>query len=126
MKKFYKKQIVIKMMPIGNVMITPKVSMLACHQAISQSMNLGAYVDYTHALMQIQQGNPLVESDLELFDHVDKVTMKNFGICLKDSKVTRARVEACKRYGVEFVDRCGLIDHMNLVDGGDESHAYSY
>ena len=126
MKKFYKKQVFTKMLPINKVMITPKVSMQLCHQAINKSMNLGAYVDYAHALIQIQQGNPLAESDLELFDHVDKVTMKHFGICLKDSNVTRARVEACKRYGVEFVDRGGLIDHMNLVDGGDESHAYSH
>ena len=125
MKKFYKKQSVIKKLPVGNVMITPKVSMQACHQAINQSMNLGAYVDYAHALMQIQQGKPLQESDLELFDHVDKVTMKHFGICLKDSKVTRARINACKRYGVEFIDRGGLIDHLHMVDGGDESHAFS-
>jgi hypothetical protein len=126
MKKFYKKQIATKMYPISNLMITPKVSMQACNQAINQSMNLGAYVDYAHALMQIQQGNPLVESDLELFDHVDKVTMKHFGICLKDSKVTKARVEACKRYGMEFIDLGGLIDHMNMVNNKDESHAYSY
>jgi hypothetical protein len=125
MKKFYKKQVITKMLPISNVMITPKVSMLECNQAINQSMNLGAYVDYAHALMQIQQGKPLVESDLELFDHVDKVTMKHFGICLKDSKVTRARINACKRYGVEFIDRGGLIDHLHMVDGGDESHAFS-
>ena len=114
------------MVPIGHVMITPKVSILKCNQAINQSMNLGAYVDYAYALMQIQEGNPLVESDLELFDHVDKVTLKHFGICLKDSKVTRARVEACKRYGVEFIDRGGLIDHMNIVNNKDKSHAYSY
>jgi hypothetical protein len=126
MKKFYKKQSVIKKLPIGNVMITPKVSMQACHQAINQSMNIGAYFAYANAMLQIQQGNPLQESDLELFDHVDKVTMKHFGICLKDSKVTRARVDACQRYGVNFIDRDGLIDHMNLIDGGVASHAYSY
>ena len=123
MKKFYQKQIRTKLVPAANVMITPKVSLQACQQVINQSMNLGAYVDYAHALMQIQQGLPLQESDLELFDHVDKVTMKHFGICLKDSKVTRARVEACKRYGVQFKDQDGLIEHMNAAESKDMSYA---
>jgi hypothetical protein len=123
MKKFYKKQVFAKTMPVGNVMITPKVSILACHQAVQQSMNLGAYVDYVHALMQIQQGNPLVESDLELFDHVDKVTMKHFGICLKDANVTRARVEACKRYGLEFKDQGDLIEHMHAAESKGKYYA---
>jgi hypothetical protein len=44
------------------------------------------------------------------------------GICLKDSKVTKARIKAAKRYGMQFIDRDGLVDHMNMALGlTDES-----
>ncbi len=105
-----------KKVPVNKIMLTADVSLIDCDRLIDQTMNLGARVDYAHAMMQVQQGNPLEKSDLELFDHVDKVTSKYLGITLKDSKVTRARVDACKKYGIEFLDRGGLIDHMNMVE----------
>ena len=106
--------------PAENVMIANGVTLLDCQTVIHKSMNLGAFIDYAFALDQIQLGNPLTESDLELFDHVDKVTNKYLGVTLKDSMVTRARVDACKRFGIEFEDRGGLIDHMDMIEAASK------
>lgn len=102
--------------PAEAVMIAKGVSLLDCQAVIYKSMNLGAFIDYAVALDRIQFGQLLKKSDLELFDHVDKVTKKYLGVTLKDSNVTRARLAACKRYGVKFEDRGGLIDHMNMIE----------
>ena len=40
--------------------------------------------------------------------------MREHGMCLKDSAVTKARLKACRRYGINFIDRDGLVDHMKL------------
>ena len=119
-------KLLIDQQPAEQIHFANGVSLLECKNLIYKSMNLAAFIDYAYALENIQLCKPLKKSDLELFDHVDRITIKYLGICIKDSNVTRARVEACKRYGVEFVDRGGLIDHLNMVDSGDESHAYSY
>ena len=111
--------------PAEAVMIAEGVSLLDCKAVIYKSMNLVAFIDYAMALDRIQFGQHLKKSDLELFDHVDKITKKHLGVTLKDSNVTRARLNACKRYGVEFVDHDGLIDHLNMVESKDETHAYS-
>lgn len=112
---------VIKKVPATSIMLAPNVSLMDCQQVIQQSMNLGAFMDYSMALDKIQRNKPLRKSDLELFDHVDKVTTKYLGVTLKDSKVTRARLNACKHFGIEFEDRGGLIDHMNLVEAANQN-----
>ena len=106
--------------PAENVLIANGVTLLDCQAVIHKSMNLGAFIDYAVALDRIQFGQPLEKSDLELFDHVDKVTKKYLGVTLKDSNVTRARLDACKRYGIAFEDRDGLIDHMNMVEAAEK------
>jgi hypothetical protein len=104
----------------SDIEIAKGVSLLDCKNVIYKSMNLGAFIDYAVALDRIQFGQPLEKSDLELFDHVDKVTSKYLGVTLKDSNVTRARLDACKRYGVEFIDQGGLIDHLNMVEAANQ------
>ncbi len=52
-----------------------------------------------------------------MLDRIDQLTMDVHGICLKDSKVTKARMKAAKRYGMQFIDRDGLVDHMNMALG---------
>ncbi len=111
---------VIKQVPATKIMLAPNVSLMDCQRLIQQSMNLGAFIDYAMALDKIQRNKPLIKSDLELFDHVDKVTAKYLGVTLKDSNVTRARLDACKRYGLEFIDQGGLIDHLNMSEATNQ------
>lgn len=104
----------------SEIEIAKGVSLLDCKNVIYKSMNLGAFIDYAVALDRIQFGQPLEKSDLELFDHVDRVTSKYLGVTLKDSNVTRARLDACKHFGIEFVDRGGLIDHLTMVEAATQ------
>lgn len=87
-----------------------------CQRTIHQSLKSNEFMDYMSAINKIQRQKPLRRTDLELFDRIDTLTMAKFGVCLKDSKVTRARINACKHFGIEFEDRGGLVDHMNMVE----------
>lgn len=69
---------------------------------------------YGSACMKVTMGKKLSRSEAILFNKVDEITMREFGMCLKDSKVTKARLKACRRFGMKFIDRDNLIDHMNL------------
>jgi hypothetical protein len=69
------------------------------------------------AINKVIQGVNLNRRDLMVFDRIDQLTMDVYGICLKDSKVTKARMKAAKRYGMQFIDRDGLVDHMNMALG---------
>ena len=72
---------------------------------------------YTKAINKVNQSEKLNRKDLKVLDRIDRLTMDVHGICLKDSKVTKARIKAAKRYGVQFIDRDGLVDHMNMALG---------
>ena len=77
---------------------------------------------------KVNQSEKLNRKDLKVLDRIDRLTMDVHGICLKDSKVTKARIKAAKRYGVQFIDRDGLVDHMNmalgLTDDSSEEEAF--
>jgi hypothetical protein len=74
------------------------------------------------AINKVSQGVKLNRKDLKVLDRIDQLTMDVHGICLKDSKVTKARIKAAKRYGMQFIDRDGLVDHKNMALGlTDES-----
>lgn len=115
---------VIKQVPATSIMFAPNVSLMDCQRVIQQNMNLDTVMDYAMALDKIQRNKPLRRSDLELFDKVDEITTKHLGITLKDSKVTRARLNACKHFGIEFEDRGGLINHMNLVEAAKQKTSH--
>ena len=70
---------------------------------------------YGRAMFKVQALKNLNLKDLELLDKVDALTFEYHGMCLKDSLVTKARLKACKKYHIEFIDRDGLVDHMNCM-----------
>lgn len=70
---------------------------------------------YGRAMMKINTRQNLNRRDLAVFDKIDQLTLKHHGMCLKDSMVTKARLKACKKYNIEFIDRDYLVDHMNQM-----------
>ena len=82
---------------------------------IEAQLNKPQLASYSRAVEKVCMGKKLNVGDLDVFDLVDDVTMACHGLCLKDSLVTKARIKACKRYGRDFVDRDGLIQHMELM-----------
>jgi len=70
---------------------------------------------YAKAINKVQTFQGLNQKDLEVFDKIDALTFKHNGMCLKDSLVTKARIKACKKFNVQFIDRDGLVDHMNCM-----------
>lgn len=72
-------------------------------------------VRYLNALEKIRMEETLNKKDLNLLNKIDAITFKYFGFCLKDSLITESRLQACKKYGVEFNDRDGLVEHMKHV-----------
>jgi hypothetical protein len=90
------------------------VSMGDVFGALSKRLTRPELQAYSGASRKVMLREKLSRSDAILFNKIDEITMREFGMCLKDSKVTKARLKACKRFGIEFIDRDNLIDHMNL------------
>jgi hypothetical protein len=67
------------------------------------------------AIGKVQAKQKLNINDVKVFDKIDAITMNAHGFCLKDSLLTKARIKACKRYGMRFNDRDGLEAHMNAM-----------
>lgn len=72
-------------------------------------------IRYSRAIAKVQTQQKLNLKDLNVLDKIDALTYEHHGMCLKDSLVTNARLNACKKYGVEFVDRDSLVEHMNCM-----------
>lgn len=100
------------------------VGLLDIHSTIEEGLSQEELALYTKAINKVSQGEKLNRKDLKVLDRIDQLTMDVHGICLKDSKVTKARMKAAKRYGMQFIDRDGLVEHMNMAlgitDQGDE------
>ena len=98
------------------------LKMLDVHETISQNLSKEEQAKYLQAINKVNNGKKLNRKDVKLLDQIDALTMQMHGICLKDSLVTKARLKAAKSYGIEFNDRDGLIDHMNMMLGVDDEH----
>ena len=100
------------------------IRLLDVHSTIEEGLSQAELALYTKAINKVSQGEKLNRKDLKVLDRIDQLTMDVHGICLKDSKVTKARMKAAKRYGMQFIDRDGLVEHMNMAlgiaDQGDE------
>lgn len=72
---------------------------------------------YYSACMKVTLKEKLSRGDAIIFNKIDAITMREHGMCLKDSAVTKARLIACKRFGIKFTDRDNLIDHMKMMLG---------
>ena len=93
------------------------IRLLDVHSTIEEGLSQEELALYTKAINKVSQGVKLNRKDLKVLDRIDQLTMDVHGICLKDSKVTKARMKAAKRYGMQFIDRDGLVDHMNMALG---------
>ena len=85
-------------------------------QTIQEHLTSDELLRYCHAMMKVEKQQVLNRKDLAVLDKIDAITFEHHGMCLKDSLVTKARLKACKKYGLEFIDRDGLIDHMSVMN----------
>jgi len=93
------------------------VKLLDVNQTIERCLTTEELKRYTDSLIKINRGEKINRNDLAVLDKVDAITYQSHGMCLKDSLVTKARLKACKRYGIQFNDRDGLVQHMHLFGG---------
>ena len=90
-------------------------SLLDVKTTINNSLNRSEHQTYSSALEKILSKKTLNRKDLKVLDKIDALTYEKHGMCLKDSKVTSARIKACKKYSMKFIDRDGLQEHMNFM-----------
>lgn len=91
------------------------VNLADTNKTIVSNLSKAELDRYTNAICKINHRRELNQKDLAVFEKIDAITYKHHGMCLKDSLVTKARINACKKYKVEFIDRDHLLDHMNSV-----------
>jgi hypothetical protein len=110
-------QTALKVIPATKLYFKKDVSLLDMSRGVFDKLNQRDVIFYIQAMSKVQNKRPLSRSDLAIFNKIDKMTYKKFHMCLKDSVVTKARIEACKSFGIQFIDRDGLVEHMNLSLG---------
>ncbi len=86
-------------------------------ETLSNKLTRDELATYARACMKVMTREKLSRCDAMLFNKIDEITMREHGMCLKDSAVTKARLIACKRFGIKFIDRDNLINHMNMFLG---------
>lgn len=87
------------------------------YETLQKNLGSAELQKYSIACMNVMMGEKLSRSETILLNKVDEITMREHGMCLKDSAVTKARLKACKRFGIKFIDRDGLVDHMKMMLG---------
>ena len=111
-----KNKVTFEMVPANKIALNMDgLMLLDVTHTIEAHMNKVQLATYARAVEKVSMGKKLNVRDLDVLDQVDEITMKYHGMCLKDSLVTKARIKGCKRYGREFFDRDGLIQHMELM-----------
>jgi hypothetical protein len=95
---------------LGNEINPVKLTDVA--DTVSSSLSDKENIIYMKANMKVFMGKQLSRDEVMLYDRIDALTMEKYGLCLKDSKVTKARIKASIKYGIKFNDRDGLISHM--------------
>lgn len=104
------------MVPVADIYVTDSgISLLDSARTLVENLSKAEINRYQYALSKIGKGITLNRKDLALFDKIDALTHKHHGMCLKDSKVTKARIKACNKFNKTFVDRDHLVDHMNIM-----------
>lgn len=83
-------------------------------ETISSKLTRDELAAYASACMKVMTREKLSRRDAMLFNKIDEITMREHGMCLKDSSVTKARLKACRRFGIKFIDRDNLVDHMKM------------
>lgn len=93
------------------------VSISDVYETLHKYLDRAELQNYCLSGLNVMMGAKLSRSETILLNKVDEITMREHGMCLKDSAVTKARLKACLRYGIKFIDRDGLVDHMKLMQG---------
>lgn len=105
------------MVPVNNLVVAPNgPHLVEVTSTITKELNKRELGTYSKAIDKVVKKKKLNVLDLKILDKVDEITMATYGLCLKDSLVTKARLKACKRYNVTFNDRDGLVDHLRMVE----------
>ena len=84
------------------------VSISDVYETLQKNLGASELQKYSIACLNVMRGLKLSRSEAILLNKIDEITTRTHGMCLKDSKVTKARLKACRRFGIK------LIDHMNL------------
>ena len=110
-------QVKFEMVPLSKLFLGDEVNPVRWTDVIDSVQNSLSSKEneaYFEANIKVMTGRVLSRKDVLLYDRIDAITMEKYGLCLKDSKVTKARIKACRIYSIKFNDRDGLIDHMKL------------
>lgn len=110
-------QVKFEMVPVEKIALgdeSNSVNLLDVVNTFKSSLTARETEKYLEANLKIVTGRTLAREDVLLYDRIDAITMEKHGLCLKDSKVTKARLKACRKYSIKFNDRDGLIDHMKF------------
>ena len=85
------------------------------YETLQKELGVAELKKYSTSCLNVMMGAKLSRSETILLNKVDEITMREHGMCLKDSAVTKARLKACRRFGMKFIDRDGLVDHMKMM-----------
>jgi hypothetical protein len=91
------------------------VSISDVYETLQKELGVAELKKYSTSCLNVMMGAKLSRSETILLNKVDEITMREHGMCLKDSAVTKARLKACRRFGMKFIDRDGLVDHMKMM-----------
>lgn len=104
-----------EMVPVDKLYLGNEINLVKLEDVIDtvlSSLSVKENIIYMKANMKVLMGKQLSRDEVMLYDRIDALTMEKYGLCLKDSKVTKARIKASIKYGIKFNDRDGLISHM--------------
>ncbi|QWD83146.1 hypothetical protein ICU98_06845 [Polynucleobacter sp. MWH-P3-07-1] len=90
-------------------------NLLDVNTTITRSLEKSELHIYSRAIGKVLNKATLSRDDLKVLDKIDALTYEKHGMCLKDSAVTKARLKACKKYGMQFIDRDGLVIHLQMM-----------
>jgi hypothetical protein len=111
----------VEMVPVEKVVDAySNVCVADTNQLISSLLSNSDLKRYSRAMLKIGNGDAINRKDLTVLDKIDAITYQHHGMCLKDSLVTKARIKACKKYKLKFIDRDNLVEHMNLMLSANE------
>ena len=114
----FEREMKLEMVPVEKLVDAYSgVSMMDSTQTIMNGLTQLELDRYGKAVDKIEKGQILNVKDLKVLDKIDAITYEKHGMCLKDSYMTKARIKASKKYGIQFVDRDGLVNHMNQMRG---------
>ena len=90
-------------------------NLLDVNTTITNSLEKTELHIYSRAIGKVLNKETLNRDELKVLDKIDALTYEKHGMCLKDAAVTKARLKACKKYGMQFIDRDCLVKHLQMM-----------